>query len=189
MKSENKSQVHHQRSWHVGVEVGCLSGTCWELLSLVRLPFKDNVSAYFSATVLRQITFFCISVLLTWSTVGNMVFWGRIVFEEELKNNIFTNSPIGATMQDGGKRERSSLIVLCTMHHYLVMLISFSFSIFSFCFLFLFLNYHKLHSVCISTISGLIFTNWVVLESPKWGLSAHMWDVQKQQQTTKSDHQ
>jgi len=29
------------------------------------------------------------------------------MFEEELKNDIFTNSPIGATMQDGGKRERS----------------------------------------------------------------------------------
>jgi len=29
------------------------------------------------------------------------------VFEEELKNDIFANSPMGATMQDGGKRERS----------------------------------------------------------------------------------
>jgi len=39
---------------------------------------------------------------------------------------------------------------------------------------------HKLHSACISTTSGLIFTNQVVLESPKWGLSAHMWEVQEQ---------
>jgi len=48
---------------------------------------------------------------------------------------------------------------------------------------------HKLYSACISITSGPIFTNQVVLESPKWGLSAHIWDVQKQQQTTKiSDH-
>ena len=39
------------------------------------------------------------------------------------------------------------------------------------------LKCHKLHSACISTTSGLIFTNQVMLESPKWGLSAHMWDV------------
>ena len=37
---------------------------------------------------------------------------------------------------------------------------------------------YKLHSACISTTSRLIFTNWVVLESPKWGLSVHMQDVQ-----------
>ena len=30
------------------------------------------------------------------------------MFEEELKNDIFANSPIGATMQDGSKRERST---------------------------------------------------------------------------------
>ena len=46
-------------------------------------------------------------------------------------------------------------------------------------------NYcHKLHSACISTTSGLIFTNQVMLESPKWGSSAHIQDVQNQQQMT-----
>jgi len=49
---------------------------------------------------------------------------------------------------------------------------------------------YKLHSACISTTSRPIFTNWVVLESPKWGLSAHIQDVQKQQKTTEiSGHQ
>jgi len=49
---------------------------------------------------------------------------------------------------------------------------------------------HKLYSACISTTSGPIFTNQVVLESPKWGLSAHMWEVQEQQQMTEiSGHQ
>ena len=43
---------------------------------------------------------------------------------------------------------------------------------------------HKLHSACISTTSGPIFTNQVALESPKWGLSADMWDAQRQQQMT-----
>jgi len=38
---------------------------------------------------------------------------------------------------------------------------------------------HKLYSACISTTSGLIFTNQVALESPKWGLSALMQEVQK----------
>ena len=39
------------------------------------------------------------------------------MFEEELKNDIFANSPIGATMQDGGKRERSddSPCLLCSL--------------------------------------------------------------------------
>ena len=45
-------------------------------------------------------------------------------------------------------------------------------------------NCHKLHSACISTTSGPIFTNQVALESTKWGLSTHIWDVQKQQQMT-----
>jgi len=49
---------------------------------------------------------------------------------------------------------------------------------------------HKLHSACISTTSGPIFTNQVALKSPKWGLSAHMWKVQEQQQMTEIlDHQ
>ena len=57
-----------------------------------------------------------ISVLSTWFTVSNMVFGRRVVFEEELKNIIFANSPIGTTMQDGGKRERSVVwhsVMLC----------------------------------------------------------------------------
>jgi len=52
------------------------------------------------------------------------------------------------------------------------------------------LRCHKLHSACISTTSRLIFTNQVVLESPKWELFAHMRDVQKWQQMTEiSGHQ
>ena len=50
--------------------------------------------------------------------------------------------------------------------------------------------YYKLHSTCISTINGPIFTNQVALENPKWGIFAHMWDIQKWQQITEiSDHQ
>ena len=50
--------------------------------------------------------------------------------------------------------------------------------------------YYKLHSTCISTISRLIFTNQVALENPKWGIFAHMWDIQKWQQIIKIlDHQ
>ena len=46
---------------------------------------------------------------------------------------------------------------------------------FSYIFFILFPNFcHKLYSACISTTSKLIFTNQVVLESPKWGLSAHI---------------
>ena len=49
---------------------------------------------------------------------------------------------------------------------------------------------HKLHSACISTTSGPIFTNQVVLGSPKWRLSTYVWDIQKQQQTAEiSGHQ
>jgi len=49
---------------------------------------------------------------------------------------------------------------------------------------------HKLYSACIYTTSGPIFTNQVALESPKWGLFTHIWDVQKRQQMTEiSGHQ
>ena len=41
-----------------------------------------------------------------------MVFQGRVVFEEELKNDIFVNSLIGTPMQDSGKRERSDITCL-----------------------------------------------------------------------------
>ena len=51
-------------------------------------------------------------------------------------------------------------------------------------------NCYKLYSACISTISGPVFLNQVALESPKWGLSVHMWEVQERQQMTKiSGHQ
>jgi len=41
-----------------------------------------------------------------------MVFQGRVVFEEELKNDIFANSLIGTTIQDSDKRERSDITCL-----------------------------------------------------------------------------
>ena len=44
-----------------------------------------------------------------------MVFRGGIVFEEELKNDIFTDSPIGATMQDGGKRKEAMMVCHCAL--------------------------------------------------------------------------
>jgi len=49
-----------------------------------------------------------ISVLLTWYTVGNMEFQVGIVFVEE-EVNIFLISLIGATIQDGGSRERKGV--------------------------------------------------------------------------------
>ena len=45
-----------------------------------------------------------------------MVFQGGIMFEEELKNDIFTDSPIGTTMQDGGKRERKRQLCQLVSH-------------------------------------------------------------------------
>ena len=49
---------------------------------------------------------------------------------------------------------------------------------------------HKLHSACISTTSGPIFTKQVALKSSNQGLSAHMWDVQEWQKMTEiSGHQ
>ena len=51
-----------------------------------------------------------ISVLLKTFTEGNKVHWllDRIVVLKKVgKLNLFTVSPIGATIQDGGKRKRS----------------------------------------------------------------------------------
>jgi len=53
-----------------------------------------------------------------------------------------------------------------------------------------FKDYHKLHLVCISITSRLIFINSVVLESSKLWLSTYMHDIQKWQQITEiSDYQ
>jgi len=50
-------------------------------------------------------TFFCVDI------VGKVVLRGEVVVEMlkvvEEKVNLFTSSPIGATIQDGGKRKRS----------------------------------------------------------------------------------
>ena len=57
----------------------------------------------------------------------------------EEKGVLFAIFPIGATMQDGGKRKRSDDLLM----------------------------YHKLYLTCISTTSRLILTNQVALKSPK----------------------